>query len=61
MTRTDVTDKAPCNNTAEPTKDNCRTPLTHILERLSPLELPEKEHFESYLRHKWRSNHKPST
>jgi site-specific recombinase XerD len=37
------------------------TPINHILERLSPLELPEKEHFESYLRYKWRLNHKPRT
>jgi site-specific recombinase XerD len=37
------------------------TPIKHILERLSPLELPEKEHFESYLRYKWRLNHKPRT
>jgi integrase/recombinase XerC/integrase/recombinase XerD len=25
------------------------------------LELPAKEHFESYMRHKWRLNHKPRT
>ena len=25
------------------------------------MELPEREHFESYMRHKWRMNHKPST
>lgn len=35
--------------------------IAHILRRLSALELPEKEYFESYLRYKWRSNHKPST
>jgi len=35
--------------------------IAHILRRLSVLELPEKEHFENYLRCKWRSNHKPST
>jgi hypothetical protein len=27
-----------------------RTPINRILERLSQQELPEKEHFESYLR-----------
>ena len=38
-----------------------RTPINHVLERLSPLELPAKEHFENYLRYKWRANHKPKT
>jgi hypothetical protein len=38
-----------------------RTPINRILERLSQQELPEKEHFESYLRHKWRANHKRRT
>jgi len=36
-------------------------PIDHILERLSPLELPAKEQFESYLRHKSRLNHKRKT
>ena len=38
-----------------------QTPIDHILERLSPLELPAKEQFEHYLRHKSRLNHKRST
>jgi site-specific recombinase XerD len=37
------------------------TPIDRILQKLSPLELPAKEHFESYMRHKWRLNHKPRT
>jgi len=37
------------------------TPIDRILHKLSSLELPAKEHFEGYLRHKWRLNHKPST
>jgi integrase/recombinase XerD len=57
MTHTDVSDPSSRHHAA----DNNLTYLTHILDRLSPLELPEKEHFENYLRHKWRSNHKPST
>ena len=36
-----------------------QTPIDRILQKLSRLELPAKEHFESYLRHKWRLNHKP--
>ncbi len=35
--------------------------IDHVLERLSPLDLPAKEEFERYLRHKARLNHKPST
>jgi integrase/recombinase XerD len=37
------------------------SPIDHILQMISKLELPEREHFESYMRHKWRMNHKPST
>ena len=38
-----------------------QTAINHILERLSPLELPAKEQFANYLRHKSRLNHKRST
>ena len=38
-----------------------QTPIDRFLQKLCPLDLPGKEHFESYLRHKWRLNHKPST
>jgi integrase/recombinase XerD len=38
-----------------------QTPIYHILERFSPLELPAKEQFENYLCHKSRLNHKRST
>src|SRR4030042_4173553 len=37
------------------------TPIDRILQKLSYLELPAKEHFEHYMRHKWRLNHKPKT
>jgi integrase/recombinase XerC/integrase/recombinase XerD len=37
------------------------TPIDRILQRLSVLDLPAKEHLECYVRHKWRLNHKPST
>ena len=40
---------------------NTRTPINRILLKLSQLELPEKEHFENYLRYKWRANHKKRT
>jgi site-specific recombinase XerD len=38
-----------------------RTTLDHVLGRLSVMDLPAKEHFENYLRHKWRLNHRPKT
>ena len=38
-----------------------RTRIEHILLKLSRMELPAKEHFECYMRHKWRINHKPRT
>jgi len=37
------------------------TPIDRILQKLSCMELPAKEHLESYMRHKWRLNHKPRT
>src|SRR5208282_1849779 len=37
------------------------TPIDRILQKISKLDLPDREHFESYMRHKWRMNHKPST
>ena len=37
------------------------TPIDRILKKLSCMELPVKEHFERYLRHKVRLNHKPRT
>jgi len=37
------------------------SPIDRILEKISKMELPGREHFESYMRHKWRMNHKPST
>jgi integrase/recombinase XerD len=38
-----------------------QTPIDHILQKLSRMELPAKEHVEHYMRHKWRVNHKPKT
>ena len=33
--------------------------IDDIVEKISKTELPGKEHFESFMRHKWRLNHKP--
>jgi len=38
-----------------------QTPIDRILQKLSRMELPAKEHIERYMRHKWRLNHKPRT
>jgi len=37
------------------------TPIDRILQKLSCMELPAKEHFEGYMRYKSRLNHKPRT
>jgi integrase/recombinase XerD len=37
------------------------TPIDRILQKLSCMELPAKEHLERYMHHKWRLNHKPKT
>jgi len=42
------------HTTAEP-------PIDRILRKISKLDIPDREHFERYMRHKWRMNHKPST
>ena len=36
-------------------------PIERILQKLSRMEFPAKVHFEYYLRHKWRLNHKART
>ena len=51
----------PNESEASPETVHDRTSIDRVLERLRPLDLPAKEHFESYLRHKWRANHKPKT
>jgi len=38
-----------------------QTPIDHILQKLFRVELPAREHFERYMRHKWCLNHKPRT
>ncbi len=35
--------------------------IDRILQKTAELDAPGKEHLESYLLHKWRMNHKPST
>ena len=63
MTQTNVIGNRPDNNRLETAQHNhhTRTPINRILMKLSQLELPEKEHFENYLRYKWRANHKKRT
>lgn len=38
-----------------------QTATDAVLERLTPLDVPGKNHLGNYLRHKWRLNHKPRT
>ena len=37
------------------------SPIDRILQKVYKMELPDREHFESYMLHKWRMNHQPST
>ncbi|MFA4920145.1 MAG: tyrosine-type recombinase/integrase [Thermodesulfovibrionales bacterium] len=37
------------------------SPIDRILQKISNMELPDRERLESYMRYKWRMNHKPST
>jgi integrase/recombinase XerD len=63
MTETQPTTHEPVkSDSAVPGEQHrAQSPIDHILERLSPLQLPAKEEFERYLRHKSRLNHKRST
>ena len=63
MTQANVAESGSDSSILETAQYNhrTRTPINRILERLSQLDLPEKEHFENYLRYKWRANHKPRT
>lgn len=38
-----------------------RATIDRIVDRLTSMDLPAKDHFASYMRHKWRVNHKPKT
>jgi site-specific recombinase XerD len=55
------------NESVEAEKEELReeplltTPIDRILQKVSCIELPAKEHFECYMRHKWRLNHKART
>jgi integrase/recombinase XerD len=35
--------------------------INRIIQKIHEVELPGREHFENYMRHKWRMNHKPCT
>jgi integrase/recombinase XerD len=35
--------------------------IDRIIQKISQMEVPGTEHFESFMRHKWRMNHKPHT
>ena len=57
-----ATNESVKNGSAVPHRQHlAQTLIDRILHKLFRLELPAKEHFERYLRHKWRLNHKPST
>jgi len=59
MTETKPTITTPFINNFE--REREPTAFRRVLRRLSDLDLPAKDHFANYLRHKWRVNHKPRT
>jgi integrase/recombinase XerD len=59
MTQTKPASTQTDKSTLKPVRG--RTAIDHVLGRLAPMDLPGKDHFESYLRHKWRVNHKLKT
>ena len=63
MTQTNVLGTERNTSDQEGTQHNhpAQTHLNRILERLSPLDIPAKEHVESYLRYKVRLQHKAQT
>ncbi len=56
-----INESVKSESTAPRQQPLAQTPIDQILQKLSHIELPAKEHFECYLRHKWRLNHKPRT
>jgi len=50
---------SPSDRRNEPVREQAT--IDRVLGRLSVMDLPAKEHFENYLRHKWRVNRKPKT
>ncbi|MCP5017244.1 MAG: site-specific integrase, partial [Ketobacter sp.] len=63
MTKLEQTTNELVKNESEVLRNQsfAQSPIDHILQKLSCMELPAKEHFERYMRHKWRLNHKPRT
>ncbi len=59
MTQAKPTPNKSDSTNVQPVRE--RTPIDHVLERLVAMDLPAKDHFESYMRYKWRVNHKPKT
>ncbi|MEI9478493.1 MAG: hypothetical protein WCO26_18240, partial [Deltaproteobacteria bacterium] len=63
MTKVEPTPNETVNGGSENLREQhlAQPPIDRILQRLFRMELPAKEHFERYRRHKWRLNHKPRT
>jgi len=63
MTQANVLGNERSTSTQEETQHNnpAHAHLARILERLSRMDLPAKDHVENYLRHKVRSHHKSQT
>lgn len=61
MTKTSLIPSATASDIATPNQIIAGSYVDHIVRRIHQLELPGTAHLESYMRHKWRLNHRPST
>src|SRR5208283_3972495 len=62
MTQTSSSLSAVDSNRNAVTRHTASDPIIdRIIQKISSMQLPGLEHFESYLHHKWRMNRKPNT
>lgn len=61
MTKTSPIPRAITDDIKEVNQTAAVSYLDRIVQKIRKLALPEMEHFENYMRHKWRMNHKPGT
>lgn len=61
MTQTSSIPKAIISDSDTSNQNIVNPYVDHIVQRIRKIELPDAEHLESYMRHKWRMNHRPNT
>ena len=61
MTKTSSIPSAITSNIVAPNQTIVSSYVDRIVQKIHKMELPGTEHFESYMHHKWRMNHRPNT